>query len=504
MYKTEWSRLAVSLTVFFLLASLVGQTAAVGLTSEGVQSDVQSIPACVGDLPRVDAVGNQSYGGDDDDNIFDATRTANQTLLAGSTKSYNGEPELREETNYDGWVVALHPNGTERWNESYGDDSGHSGYAITSGADTGALLLGTANEQDTSETDGWAVRISDNGSEVWNRTFGDSGEYDRVFDAAPAPGGGFYIVGETTSVADNRFESQHSDAWLIEVNESGSVVHERVIGGYNATYGKSDSFTGIQKTTDGYLVWGQTESLTPKTYAAAWLLKLNQSGQEKWNHTYANGRDRSINDVSQQGEDEVVVVGQSGETDSEGAWIAALGANGELRWDRTYGESVDRFESIAGVDQSGYLVSGSTWTCSSDDSYADFSLTKIRPNTSVKWTSQYGGPRADQTYATASPRTGRLLLVGSTSSFGDNGWVVEVPVDPELLPLGPSYHPPRDPDLDGLFEDVNGDGSATFADVQALFARIDSISASDAPYFDYNDDGNLDLADVQTLFIQLS
>jgi hypothetical protein len=272
------------------------------------------------------------------------------------------------------------------------------------------------------------------------------------------------------------------------------------LDGYNNTYGKTDSFTGIQQTTDGYLVWGRTESLTPKTYAAAWLLKLNESGREEWNQTYANGRDRSINDVFQRGEDEVIVVGRGDDSDSEGAWLASLATNGELRWERTYGGSIDRFESIAGLDQSGYLVSGSSWTCSQEDSYADFSLTKIRPNTSVKWTSHYGGLRADQAYETVSPRTGRLLLVGSTSSFGDNGWVVEVPIDPDVLPIGPSYRPPQDPDSDGLFEDFNGDGELNSKDSAVLFDNRDSDRVrSSGERFDFNNDGLINILDVQAL-----
>ena len=465
------------------------------------RSPVQPIPVCDGDMSGIDAVGNETYGGEDDDIVYDVARGSDQLFLGGATKSYNGEPELRQTTSYDGWVVALHPNGTEKWNESYGDDSGHSGYAITSGYDGGALLVGTANEAGTNEKDGWAVRISADGSVVWNRTFGDRDEYDRLFDAAPAPGGGFYLVGETTSLADNRFESEHSDAWLLEVNESGHVLSERVFGGYNRTYGKSDSFTGIHETADGYLVSGRTASLTPKTYSAVWVTKLDETGEEVWNHTYANGRDKDVEDLYRKPTGELVAVGRSDETDEEGGWLASLGTNGELRWDRTYGGSIDRFTSIAAVDRTGYLVAGSTWSCSSEDSYADFSLVKIRPNTSVKWASNYGGPRADQAYRTVSPRTGRLWITGSTSSFGDNGWIVQVPIDPDVPPVADAFRPPRDPDADSLFEDVNGDGNVTVTDVQDLFAARDSETVrTHVENFDFDDDGDVDVVDVQALF----
>lgn len=61
-----------------------------------------------------------------------------------------------------------------------------------------------------------------------------------------------------------------------------------------------------------------------------------------------------------------------------------------------------------------------------------------------------------------------------------------------------------DPDGDGQFEDINGDGSANVADVQALFAALNTIGSDNASFFDFNDDGNLNVADVQALFTQMS
>lgn len=61
-----------------------------------------------------------------------------------------------------------------------------------------------------------------------------------------------------------------------------------------------------------------------------------------------------------------------------------------------------------------------------------------------------------------------------------------------------------DPDGDGLFEDVNGDGEFSVVDVQALFANLDSAAVQDNPeLFDFNGDGRVDVTDVQALFASL-
>lgn len=65
--------------------------------------------------------------------------------------------------------------------------------------------------------------------------------------------------------------------------------------------------------------------------------------------------------------------------------------------------------------------------------------------------------------------------------------------------------PPTDPDGDGLYEDVNGDGSFTILDVQALYANLGSEEVqNNVERFDFNGDGKVDLNDVQALYDELT
>jgi PKD repeat protein len=68
-------------------------------------------------------------------------------------------------------------------------------------------------------------------------------------------------------------------------------------------------------------------------------------------------------------------------------------------------------------------------------------------------------------------------------------------------PIGSA--PPTDPDGDGRYEDVNGDGEIDVVDVQALFANLDAPAVRDSPQaFDFNGDGTVDVVDVQALFVE--
>jgi PKD repeat protein len=64
--------------------------------------------------------------------------------------------------------------------------------------------------------------------------------------------------------------------------------------------------------------------------------------------------------------------------------------------------------------------------------------------------------------------------------------------------------PPTDPDGDGRYEDVNGNGAVTLSDVTALFFQRDSAAVTGSPgAFDFNDNGEFSLADLTRLFGEL-
>ena len=74
-------------------------------------------------------------------------------------------------------------------------------------------------------------------------------------------------------------------------------------------------------------------------------------------------------------------------------------------------------------------------------------------------------------------------------------------VDTGLEPIGDFENAPTDPDDDGVYEDVNGDGSVDVLDAQAIFANTqDSVIQNNVEAFDFNDDGSVDVLDAQALF----
>jgi hypothetical protein len=68
-------------------------------------------------------------------------------------------------------------------------------------------------------------------------------------------------------------------------------------------------------------------------------------------------------------------------------------------------------------------------------------------------------------------------------------------------PVGNFDDAPTDPDGDGKYEDVNGDGAVNVGDAQALFANTDDpVVQNNVAAFDFNDDGAVNVGDAQALF----
>ncbi len=63
---------------------------------------------------------------------------------------------------------------------------------------------------------------------------------------------------------------------------------------------------------------------------------------------------------------------------------------------------------------------------------------------------------------------------------------------------------PTDPDSDGIYEDINGNGRKDFNDIVLFFENLEWVAADEpVASFDFNGNGRIDFADVVNLFEEL-
>ncbi len=100
------------------------------------------------------------------------------------------------------------------------------------------------------------------------------------------------------------------------------------------------------------------------------------------------------------------------------------------------------------------------------------------------------------------------VFVHATDTEGnDNGAMVDVRVTQSGL-VDPfpcnSCLDPTDPDSDGLYEDINGNGRKDFNDVVVFFNYLEWVAGNEPiSNFDFNGNGRIDFNDIIKLFEEL-
>lgn len=181
----------------------------------------------------------------------------------------------RRGSNSNFMIVKIDSNGDEQWNKTYGNDSNddYNHYSIQT-ADGGYILAGNTQSVATRIPDALVIKIDSNGNQIWNKTFGGSGN-DSVYSVQQTYDGGYLLAGTTSS-----FETSSSDLWLLKLDSDG-------VEQWSKTYGGSGFDLGIsmQHTSDGgYIIAGNTSSFG-NGYDDMWLVKLGPLNHSEINIT---------------------------------------------------------------------------------------------------------------------------------------------------------------------------------------------------------------------------
>ena len=113
--------------------------------------------------------------------------------------------------------------------------------------------------------------------------------------------------------------------------------------------------------------------------------------------------------------------------------------------------------------------------------------------------------------ATANP--GESFISGDGSTWDDitmhisgaNVCIKAFTTSGNALPAFPGYtNPPTDPNQDGLYEDINGNGVLDFDDIVTYYDNMDWMEENaSVAFFDYNNNGLIDFDDIVKLYDML-
>ena len=460
--------------------------------------------------------------------------------------------DLGELGNGDAWIIRLDQNGTILWEKLFGGNETDYALSVRNLPDGGAAVIGTTGSYNGDVTnyhgngDMWFLNIGPDGNIRWEQAFGGS-RTDEGSDLALLPDGGYILCGYTMS-SDGYVRRQlgDGDLWLIRLDRNGTILWEKTYGG-----SRRDSGTSITLTRDNAIVaCGNTNSTDNmvsgnRTSSDVWVIKTDLNGTLIWERTFGGSALDWGHSVIELASGDLMVAAVTASDDGDidmnhGAgdmWLMRLKPDGTLVWKKTYGGSFsDNVWKLEPSPGGGAYFVGDSYSVdgnfTGNHGEADLLIGEVDGDGNVLWYRQIGGSSVDRGSWVQRSASDTLMIAGMTASSdgdlsGDHTsgdlWILEIEGDvnqtfenekpqpagtvtqePAIGPLGGDGPIPTDPDGDGTYEDLNGNGVMDLQD-PTLFFRYFSWLQNQGynRSFDFNENNNLELSDVQALFTEI-
>ena len=325
-----------------------------------------------------------------------------------------------------------YPAPKEEWNRTFGGADDDYAYKVQQTTDGGYIVVGFLGPPYGSE-DILLVKTDGNGTMEWYKRF--EGKYQDIgYSVQQTSDGGYIIVGSTFS-----YGVGSADVWMIKTDENGNELWNKTHGGPEADVGRS-----VRQTADGgYIITGFTGSYGWPGAPDGWLLKTDQNGIEQWNLTWGSpylGNSDEGHDVELTPDGGYIVVGTycNADTYDCDVFLLKVDENGIEKWNHTYGtkKHEDEGNGIQVTADGGYIIAGLKGYAKDDDNACDAWLIKTDENGTEQWNKTFGGTGFDWAESVCTTKNGGYVLTGLTSNYSVFNWnvlVVETDCDGNLL-----------------------------------------------------------------------
>ncbi|WP_321501854.1 serine/threonine-protein kinase [Breoghania sp.] len=154
---------------------------------------------------------SRRFGGPGLDGLQTLVRLSNGNLVAAGGSSRIAGSRM------EGWLLTLSPSGELISERTFATAEGGVFNAVAAAPGGGLLLAGSSGIRDAVTSQFWAVKLSSDGSILFNRSFGGR-DSDRINAMAAGADGTFIMVGETRS-----FGTQTDDGFLVRVTADNKM-----------------------------------------------------------------------------------------------------------------------------------------------------------------------------------------------------------------------------------------------------------------------------------------
>ncbi len=318
----------------------------------------------------------------------------------------------------DFWVIKLYEDGSIEWDRTFGGSEADVIYSIIQTEDGGYAIAGKTKSIASGEK-AWVIKLNKRGNKVWDNTLAKRTD-DEIFSIIQTADGGYAVCGYTGAK-----DWGEVDCWVIKLDETVNTVWDRIFGGI----GWDETNSILQTEDGGYVVFGFVQSKN-KGREDAWIAKLDENGEIVWDKAFGGNQNEEIFSGIKTADGGYAVCGY---TESKGAggydaWIAKLDENGEIVWDKAFGGiEADVANSIIQTEDGGYALAGYTW--SKGAGREDAWVIKLDKNGDVVWDKTFGESNEDVARCIIQTEDGGYSLAGYTESKGAGRydvWVIKL------------------------------------------------------------------------------
>ncbi|HVN75460.1 MAG TPA: PKD domain-containing protein [Thermoanaerobaculaceae bacterium] len=288
-------------------------------------------------------VWQQQYGNGSEGMAAAAVQSDNTFLVYGNTPVLSGGGTL----SFVLTVIKTDTSGHVVWQKQFTAPSpvAVEFNQLADGSFIGAGTIGDPLNPGT--TDIIVVKLDSSGNITWQKSFGGPGQ-ETAFLALPISGG-YLIAASTTS-----FGAGKADVWLLQLDTSGNLVKQEVIGG------AGDENAYLEAVSGGYILSGSTDSSGAGS-TDGWLAFLDSNLNVTSSKTYGgSGADMLVALPDSAGGFLLLGTTTSFAGGSGGIWLVKTDGSGTPIWQNTYPGAADGSADINRLSGGGLLLSGST------------------------------------------------------------------------------------------------------------------------------------------------
>ncbi len=255
----------------------------------------------------------KALGGSSVDEGFSIQQTSDGGyVLCGVTFSTNGLVT----NGQGGWILKLNNLGTLQWQKKIGS-FGCFMNCIQQTTDGGYIAAGYSNGP-LGNTDYHIVKLDNLGIIQWEKYYGGTSS-DYAYFIQQTNDGGYIVAGDTNSTNTDVTQNNGStDYWILKLNSIGELQWQKALGGSSFDYGKS-----VQQTTDGgFIVCGNTNSNNGLVTGNQgdtdyWVVKLNNLGSVLWQKTLGGSGTDNGQSIQQTSDGGFIIAGTTGSSNGD-------------------------------------------------------------------------------------------------------------------------------------------------------------------------------------------